>query len=714
MRLGMMREIAAGVLLVLAAGCACEPSRSCTTASDCGPGFICSRGLCQVSSGSGGGGGADTDAGTGGGSAGGGGGGGTMDAGPAAALTRIEVSPTSSTLQSINGSQPTQAFTVIAFFDDGTSMNVPDAEFVVDLPAVGTAAPIGGLFTASGLVGGIATLTVSVSRGSVTRATDVTVQVQLEQTLAPAGAPGNLATLFAGAPITDASRTAGVVYPLDGVVFPQNVAPPDVQWLNGAAGDWFRVRFIKPHIAFTTYVLDDGNHHVVLDGAAWRALAQTNPNSAASLEVTRYVSASQELIAGTPRTLRFATAALVGSIYYWDIARGRIVRIDDGTTSRTEIMPSPPAGVDGETCVGCHAVSPSGRYMVGRLGGSDNIGAVFDLTTNLTAAPAPTVWPISNVAPESPRWWFSSFNPDETRVVLSRNEAGTNDLAFMNPLTGQIVPVTNAPAVRITHPAWSPDGTRIAYTVLTVPGEWGGNAGAGDIGIVPVTGPDTLGTASVIHQGSSLASDTPGGNADGYPTWTPDSRWLAFSHGLNNRSEGGAAALYFMKPDGSEVRRLSRASGGPTTRDSFQPRFSPFRAGGYFWMSFLSTRDYGNAQVGTRGANRQQIWVAAISENPAPSADPSEVGYWLPGQNTQSQNIAASWAPRACRRAGSSCAVGSECCSGDCRMDMGSLRCSPPPPERCRRENETCGGTGDCCPGLGLVCSQNVCILDIQ
>jgi hypothetical protein len=150
------------------------------------------------------------------------------------------------------------------------------------------------------------------------------------------------------------------------------------------------------------------------------------------------------------------------------------------------------------------------------------------------------------------------------------------------------------------------------------------------------------------------------------------------------------------------------------TADCFQPRFSPFKQGGYFWLSFLSRRDYGNAQVGTRGANRQQIWVAAISENPQPNVDPSEVAYWLPGQNTASQNIAAYWAPRPCRQAGASCTVGTECCSGDCRNSGGALVCSPPPPERCRRLNETCGGTGDCCPNQGLVCLQNVCVLDIQ
>jgi hypothetical protein len=709
-----MRLAALAVFVALASGCSCDPSKKCTTSTDCGSGFICSQGVCRASGATGGGGGT-TDAGSGGGTGGasGGGGGTTFDAG-AALLQRIEVTPAMSTLQSVNGGQPTQAFTVTAFFDDGSSTVVPDADFTVDPPAIGTVGPVGGPFTASGQVGGLATIQVSYSRGTQTSTGQATVLVKLEQTLAPAGAPGDLAMHFMGAPLTDPARTADLVYPLDGVVFPQNVAPADVQWLNGTVGDWVRVRFTKPDLTLITYVLEDGNHHALIDLNAWRALAQTNSASPATLEVTRFETATQQLIAGTPRTLRFAPAALVGSVYYWDIARGRIVRIDDGTTTRTEIMPTPPTGVDGANCIGCHAVSPSGRYMAGRVGGGDNIGGVFDLTTNLTGAPAPAVWPLSNVAPESPRWWFSSFSPDETRLVISRNEGGANNLGFLDPRNGQLVAVANVPAVRGTHPAWSPDGTTIAYTVLSAPGDWGGSATTGDIGAAPVTAPDTLGSPTILHQGSSLTGDVPGGSADSYPTWTPDSKWLAFAHGVNGRSESGQAALYLMKRDGAELRRLTRASGGPGAIDSFQPRFSPFKAGGYFWMTFLTRRDYGNTRVGTRGTSRQQIWVSAIGENPSPGVDPSEVGYWLPGQNTQSQNIAAYWAPRACRQAGNACTVGSECCSGDCSMSMGMLQCSPPPPERCRRENETCGGTGDCCAGLGLICSQSVCILDIR
>jgi hypothetical protein len=693
----------------LISGCACNTSKPCTTSADCDRGFICSGKVCQASGSGGSSGSTDAgtlDSGTGGGT-------GTIDAGPAHVL-RLEVTPPTSTLQSINGGTPSQAFVVTAFFDDNTNRVVTDADFTVDLPAIGTVNPVGGPFTASGLIGGLATVTISYTAGS-TVTTTATVLVQVERTLAPTGAPADLGTRFIGTPLTDPARTADVVYPLDGVVFPQNVAPADVQWLTGTAGDWFRVRLTKPNFTLTAYAQEDGTHHLLLDAGAWRALAQTNSFATATLEVTRYEASTQQLIAGTPRSLRFAPAALVGSVYYWDIVRGRIVRIDDGTTTRTEFMPNPPIAVDNNRCVGCHAVSPSGRYMAGRLGGSDNIGGVFDLTTDLTPDPAPTVWPISNVAPETVRWWFASFNPTETRMAVSQNEAGANNLAFLNPATGATVPVANLPAMRITHPAWSPDGTQIAFAQLSGPGEWGGSAATGDIGVVPVTAADTLGTATIVHPGTALAADVPAGNADSYPTWSPDSKWLAFSHGVSNRSETGQAALYLMKPNGTEVRRLTRASGGAAAVDTFQPRFSPFKAGGYFWMSYLSRRDYGNAQVGTRGTHRQQIWVSAVGENPNPTADPSEVGYWLPGQNTQSQNIAAYWAPRACRQVGNTCTVGSECCSGDCRPGpTGALQCSPPPPERCRRENETCGGTGDCCPNLGLVCSQNVCILDIQ
>jgi hypothetical protein len=148
--------------------------------------------------------------------------------------------------------------------------------------------------------------------------------------------------------------------------------------------------------------------------------------------------------------------------------------------------------------------------------------------------------------------------------------------------------------------------------------------------------------------------------------------------------------------------------------DSYWPTFSPFttREGpgeSYFWLAFYSRRPYGNERAGTRGTGRRQLWVTAIRSG-SPGGDPSSVPYWLPGQNVATDNMAAYWAPQACRANGEVCTVSSECCSGMCLrdpMDPSRFTCQPPPPAMCRREGASCGGSADCCSGL--MCVGNVC-----
>jgi len=284
-------------------------------------------------------------------------------------------------------------------------------------------------------------------------------------------------------------------------------------------------------------------------------------------------------------------------------------------------------------------------------------------------------------------------------------------LAVINPMTGADIAIKGTLPSNATQPAWSPDGKEIAY--VADGNDWGDRATKGDIAILPVTGPDQVGMKQTIHAGASLSTHTPGGVADSYPSFGPDSKTITFTHGTGARSDTHQGALYLMGRDGSSVVRLDRACAGTTTTDNYQSRFSPFDTGEHFWISFLSRRDYGNAQAGTRGAKRQQIWVAAIRKNAKPGEDPSEVGYWLPGQSTKSQNISAYWAPRPCRKDGEGCSVGSECCGGDCRPDAaGAPVCSPPPPESCRKAGQTCSTSSDCCGGL--LCEGNVCIIPIQ
>jgi hypothetical protein len=631
-----------------------------------------------------------------------GGGGNTVVLSPPFVSLRVE--PAMAELVAPDGERPSQTFRAIGAYADGSEADATRAEFSLDVAAIGDIDDATGEFVANGAIGGSATVTARVSTPGAKLSATAVLSVTLERSVLGDNVPDDVAAQFeAATSVDDPSRSAQVVYPLDGVVMPQNVYPADIQWTVGATGDLYRIRFSKPHTAFTAFAAYAPDNHWLADATVWRALAQSDPDELAQLSVDRLEATTGELVTGEPIGMRFAKAALTGTVYYWDIEAGRIRRIDDGSGEAVSFMPSPPVAMNGTTqCVGCHSVSRSGRYMAGRLGTGDNIGAVFDLTSDLSPNPAPTLWPTS---PSSIRWWFSTWNPDDTRMAVTFDEVmGIRDLRIYDPMTGMRVDVTGDMPTSATHPDWSPDGTRIAY--VSGANNSGDKFTIGNISVLPVTGSDTFGTASVVHQGSAL----PDGAADSYPTWSPDSAQLAFAHGTGCRSESATAALYGMRPDGSDVVHFERAGEGGL---DYQPRYSPFQQGGYYWLSFLSRRVYGNQAIGNgaRPANRrQQIWVTAIRVDAEPGEDPSSVPYWLPGQNTQSANISAFWAPRPCRTQGSDCSVGSECCSGDCRPDASDAWvCSPPPPDSCRSEGETCDTSDDCCSGYGLTCTAHVC-----
>ena len=688
-------RLASLVALVLTP--ACDPAPivrgACTTAADCAPHETCVDERCMPRSMAPDGGGLD--------------GGERPDAGPDhGEVTGIEIVPGAPILVTTNGASATIDLDVVARFEDGETTPLTTAFWSTGSALLGAIDAGTGVFTANGALAG----TVEIEVEALGRTATTTLTVRVEHQILVSGAPTDAADRFAAATaVSDIDREANVLYPLEGTVFPQNVFPAELQWERGAAGDLYRVVAQGEGVSVTAYTSHPGDgfrYAWLVDRPAWRALAESAPERPVTLTVDRLEAATGQVITGTARTFRFADAVIRGAIYYWDLGGGRIQRIRGDGTGREAFMPSPPQRPgDGRRCVACHTVSRDGTRMAAELWDGGDFSTVFDLTADLSVDPAPTVFP-----PDQVRFLFSSFSPDNRRLVANQGnglflvdaELGSGTIGTRLEPASSTLPQTGA-----AHPTWSPDGTAIAFVTGTN-GTWAVDFTAGDLAIIDVAWPgDTFAAPRTILPG--------GGLAVAHPSWSPSSAYIAFQHGQHSRAfqdmGGGVsvrrdARVRLSSRDGAAVWDLEALNGGAL--NSYYPTFSPFDEGGYFWLAFFSTRDYGNAQAGTRGTGRRQLWVSAISSSPAPGTDPSHAAYWLPQQDVTQQNMAAFWAEEACRADGRTCATSGECCSGFCRDTGGGPICVPPDEVPCSMSGEACRDDGDCCEGAGS-CIANTC-----
>ena len=558
-------------------------------------------------------------------------------------LNSIEVQPANATIAMPSGA-PVD-YTAIGHYADGHTHVLADATFTIDAAASALGTLNVTEFTASGAAAG--TGNVIATDGSVSGSTTVNVSVHVSHVdpTAPAGAEGNFPdnpTMGAMSPTID--------YPLDGAVMPSSVSAPDVQWEGAnAATDLYRVRFVSGLATVDTILV--GGPAFKLDSmpvaADWSLLVASAAGQPMSVEVDHW-DATTGAQASTPVHVRPVTANVAGAIYYWNLSQGQMERID--ATGRALAIPNPPPNPSDATnhCVACHVVSRDGRYMSGELWGGGLQGAVFDLSDpNVQMGnPAPTLAPVTATSYQS---LFSTFNPDASRLLIN---FGTQ-LQLIDPHTGAAVATqgTPLPTSGAAHPCWSPDGTSIVYVANVMSGGttagWAVDYTSGDLAVIPVTGPDTFGTATAIVPSASV---DPAFAAPSGPTFAPDSSWIAYGAGVNSRGRNTInnvettlpGSLFMIPKAGGTPTRLDTACGG--ARDCFLPNFSPYDDGGYYWLVFYSLRDYGNTLAGTKGTTRRQMWVTAIDKSKLGTGDASSVPYWIPDQDTKTENMSAFWA----------------------------------------------------------------------
>jgi hypothetical protein len=298
-----------------------------------------------------------------------------LDITPSAALVNLTAAGT--------GYAATQAFTITATYDDGSTGDVTaEATFSDD----DDDAVKFDLATATVTAAGHYNVTAAFSSQTVAATLDATLD---DYTLGTGFDPNDQTKLDG----TPTAAVPSIAYPLAGSLFPVNVAPIEIQIqktdptqtlarIDFSSGSLLTYRYYAPCVASPNPGTFANACIISITGDFAPQLAGVSESADVQLSVRLVAADGTKLAESTPIALAWSKTKLTGGLYYWTTAgtgdttfNTAIARYDfAGDTSSPTIYLSSadaPAVPQGQTqCIGCHAVSPDGTRMSFSLGGS--------------------------------------------------------------------------------------------------------------------------------------------------------------------------------------------------------------------------------------------------------------------------------------------------------------------------------------------------------
>ncbi len=441
------------------------------------------------------------------------------------------------------------------------------------------------------------------------------------------GTPGNASSLFgsgASQPTgTEPTKEPAVVYPNHETMFPINVSRIHHEWSAGTGNDLFQLEFVGPKTTVTVYT-STPNWQPTEE--QWDWIAESNRGASVTWTVSGLETASPAKVwQSKPITLLFSDAEVEGAIYYWSTGTAGVMKALVSDPIPVKFYTDPQAA-DADTCVACHTLSRDGKRLAVGYGGE-----------KLRQASVPdrkTILPTSGQADRKMSW--STFSPDGKLLLI----ASDGKLILLDSDTGNPVGPNNGEVPlpsgkQANHPDWNALGDTVAVAMATKAS--GKSVSNGEIALIPYNG-GNWGTVKVIVPSAG------GDDNNFFPSWSPDSKWIAFVNAQGGSKDAKTAVLKLIAPSGGTPKALTRLNQRVNNQDGLidlgnsMPTWAPSTKPGIFWLAYSSLREY--ATLRPADDKKDQIWIAAV--DPAAS-DPGYSGFWAPFQSVEDGNHRAFW-----------------------------------------------------------------------
>jgi len=524
-------------------------------------------------------------------------------------------------------------------------------------------------------------------------------------------APAGIADLFPDDTSNDTvvdDDTLRIIYPSHETMFPRNLERVDHQWRAANTLDRFEIRFTSAVADVRYYTADK---HWLPDLAAWQWLANTHAGRSLQMSVRGVSSASPSTVTRSQEiTLLYSRSEVPGALYYWSTGAQGVLKATISSPQAVKFFTDP--ATDDATCVSCHTVSRNGRKLSAGYGG-ERLRAINISDRSLLIPSDPMM--------QGAEYGWGTFNPDASRLLY----ASKGVLRLLNADNGNVLldPVPLPTGGKASHPDWAPSNGFVAISYSTGASKFDNkNVQGTSIARIAVNSGDTFGTPEILLASTDTLNDTLF-----FPSYAPNSQWIAFVHGTGKSKDNVTGVIQLIPGDGGPAINLTRMNervrheDGITGIGNSMPTWAPSTKPDIFWIAFSSVRAYGDVLP----AGRDQLWAVAI--DPAKIGtreDASYAAFWLPFQDMGEGNHRAFWAIdtevecpstiEVCDNLDNDCdgVVDEDCCTPSAEVCDGMDNscdgvidegCCVPSPEVCDGVDNDCDLAKDEGCGCGLV-----------